>query len=65
VTQTTPELAYRAKEEGRFLGTALELIERFKRASEANWPSKGEIAQGVAELRESVGHKELPRAHRI
>ena len=47
VTQTTRELAFQAKEEGRLLGTAAELIERFKRASEANWPSCGEVAEEI------------------
>jgi hypothetical protein len=52
VTQTTAELASQAKEEGRFLGTAAELIERFKRASEANWPSCSQIAE---EIKKHVG----------
>jgi hypothetical protein len=52
VTQTTAELASQAKEEGRFLGTAAELIERFKRASEANWPSCSQVAE---EIKKHVG----------
>jgi antirestriction protein ArdC len=44
VAQTTPELASQAKEEGRFLGSAAELVERFKNASEANWPSYSQVA---------------------
>jgi len=31
VAQTTSELASQAKEEGRFLGSAANLVERFKR----------------------------------
>ena len=65
LAQTTPELAFQAKEEGRFLGSAVELIQRFKRASEANWPSSGLVEAEIVELRESMAHKELPRAHRI
>lgn len=45
VAQSTPEIAGQAKEEGRFLGTASELLERFKKASEANWPSYAQVAQ--------------------
>jgi antirestriction protein ArdC len=44
VAQSTPELAEQAKEEGRFLGAASELLERFKKASEANWPSYAQVA---------------------
>ena len=62
VIQTTPEVALQAKEEGRFLGTALELIERFRRGSDANWPSYGEIAE---EITNSIHeHCSLPRISR-
>jgi antirestriction protein ArdC len=44
VAQTTPELASQAKEEGRFLGSAAELVERFKNAAKANWPSYSQVA---------------------
>jgi antirestriction protein ArdC len=45
VADTTQELAEQAKDEGRFLGSATELVERFKKASEANWPSYAQVAQ--------------------
>lgn len=45
VAQSTLELAEQAKEEGRFLGMASELIERFKKASEAKWPGYVQVAQ--------------------
>ena len=45
VALTTPDLAAQAKKEGRFLGHAAEILERFKRGGEMNWPSYSEVAE--------------------
>lgn len=44
VEPTTADLAAEAKREGRFLGTAADVLERFKRAAQANWPGRDEVA---------------------
>jgi antirestriction protein ArdC len=52
VTPTTSDRASQAKEEGRFLRSAAELLERFKRAAESNWPSYAQVAE---EMRKYAG----------
>lgn len=48
VAVTTPELAAEAQGQGRFLGKASEVLERFKRASQANWSGRHEVAARMA-----------------
>ena len=47
VAPTTSAEALNAQQEDRFLGSADELVQRFKRASEANWPSHPEVTASI------------------
>ncbi len=47
VAPTTAAEALKAQQEDRFLGSADELVQRFKKASEANWPSHPEVTASI------------------
>lgn len=49
VGPTTPELAAEAEAQGRFLGKASDVLERFKRASRLGWPGCDEAAQEMVQ----------------
>jgi hypothetical protein len=50
VRPATEAEALQAKEEHRFLGGAEELLQRFKKAQKANWPSQFEVTERIQEL---------------
>lgn len=52
VDLTTRERAVEAKGQGRWLGKAAGLLERFRRAAEANWPAHDEVA---AQIKRYIG----------
>lgn len=54
---TTRERALEAKGQGRWLGNAADLLERFRRAAEANWPAHGEVA---AQIKRYIGMDPQP-----
>jgi antirestriction protein ArdC len=47
VAPTTAAEAHKSQQEDRFLGSAAEIVQRFKKASEANWPSHPEVAATI------------------
>ena len=47
VAPATAAEALKAQQEDRFLGRADELVQRFKKASEANWPSHPEVTASI------------------
>jgi hypothetical protein len=55
----TPAEALQAEEENRFLGPAEELLQRFKTAQEAHWPSEFEVTERIQVARDQTEGAEV------
>jgi hypothetical protein len=54
VRPATPAEALQAEEENRFLGTAEDVLQRFKTASEAKWPGEKEVTERIELARDET-----------